>query len=180
MQNSRLNSHERKRGGNGFLDASMASSSSSYANGQHTYSASAPPSQQTRYGQRSPSPPASTYFPFLAADQDRARLQPVPDAESHFAYSTTLRRHHVDGGAEIAQAVNAEATSIWTRFIAFVTGEPQQRSLEDGRRPSPVRAAVAEERKDTVSAKFAHASVEVSLATLFKLLSRGSSEPRTQ
>ncbi|KAJ7202778.1 HAD-like domain-containing protein [Mycena pura] len=41
---------------------------------------------------RSASSPASTYFPLLSIDAGAGtRLRPTADAESHFAYSTTLR-----------------------------------------------------------------------------------------
>jgi hypothetical protein len=77
---------------------------------------------------RSPSPPASTYFPLLSADTD-ARFRPTADAESHFAYSTTLRRHQSEGAAALKSpvvfdaAVNAEASSLWRRAINKITGQ---------------------------------------------------------
>lgn len=139
--------------------SAMASSSSS-AFYRHAFQDHPPPS---------PSPPASTYFPHLAADTS-ARLRPTPDAESHFAYSTTLRRHHSEGSAltrpsELASALNAEASSLWSRTVGYVTGQPSSdpQSLESGRgTPSVVRR---EEPKDTVSARFAHYSVEVRCLT---------------
>lgn len=130
---------------------------------------------------RSPSPPASSYFPLLSADTN-ARLRPTPDAEAHFAYSTTLRRHHSDGAAlnsptQFAAAVEAEATSLWKRALLTITGQPdpQQRDrdrdiqraegvesgLGEQRSPPLVGGLQKEQKKDTASAKFAHYGVEV-------------------
>jgi Ca2+-transporting ATPase len=115
--------------------------------------------------QRSPSPPASAYFP-LVQDDVHPRFQATPDAESHFAYSTTLRRHHVDGGAlptpkGLAAAVNAEASSLWSQMINFFSGRTKNdyQLLENGRETPPVQQRM--ELKGTASAKFAHCSVEV-------------------
>lgn len=129
---------------------------------------------------RVPSPPASSYFPLLSADTN-ARLRPTPDAEAHFAYSTTLRRHYSDGAAlnsptQFAAAVEAEATSLWKRALLTITGQPvpQPRDREPqraegvesglgGQRSPPVGGLQKEQKKDTASAKFAHYRVEVRL-----------------
>lgn len=143
-----------------------ASSSSNYRVGQHSANA---------YGHapRSPSPPASAYFPLLSADTT-SRLRPTRDAESHFAYSTTLRRHSEGVGlsspAVFAAAVNAEATSLWTRAVNTITGrqtnEYQMVGNGRGTPPDLQRAPT----KDTASAKFAHHTVEVSLHARLKLI----------
>ena len=137
---------ERKRSGHA-LSPQASSSSSSF---RHNMT------------QRPPSPPASTYFPLLSADTDNVQLRPVADAESHFAYSTTLRRHNVEGSltspTEIAAAVNAEASSLWSRALGHITGQPES-SLES-RRGSPVPPQ-RQETKDTLSARFAHTSIQV-------------------
>ncbi|KIY69789.1 calcium-transporting P [Cylindrobasidium torrendii FP15055 ss-10] len=109
--------------------------------------------------QRPETPPASTYFPLLSENPDDARLQPLPDAESHFAYSTTLRRHSQEpplgSPTDIAAAVEAEASSLWSRARAHITGEPEH-SIESGRgTPLPPQPP-----QDTLSARFAHTSVE--------------------
>ncbi|KAJ7672090.1 hypothetical protein B0H17DRAFT_1017457 [Mycena rosella] len=150
---TRLNSsgmgHERKRPSS----ATAASTSSSFA--RHTFA--------MHDQQRSASPPASTYFPLLSGDTG-ARLRPTPDAESHFAYSTTLRRHHPDGlplsPTDFASAVNAEASSLWSRAVGVVTGQPPETSVEDGRATPPARQEV----RDTMSARFAHCSIEETVA----------------
>ncbi|TFK44983.1 Ca-transporting ATPase [Crucibulum laeve] len=117
---------------------------------------------------RSPSPPASAYFPLLSADT-QARLRPTADAESHFAYSTTLRRHQSEGAAlaspaDFAAAVNAEASSLWTRAMNAISGQnpPEYQSLENGRATPPV--VQREERRDTLSSQFAHYSIEDTIA----------------
>ena len=116
---------------------------------------------------RADSPPASAYFPLLSADTN-ARLRPTPDAEAHFSYSTTLRRHQSEGAAALASpavfaaAVNAEATSLWTRAVNAITGRQtnEYQPVESGRATPSVQAR--EEAKDTASGKFAHYTVEVS------------------
>jgi len=123
------------------------------------------------YGQqpRADSPPASAYFPLLSADTN-ARLRPTPDAESHFAYSTTLRRHQSEGAAALASpaafagAVNAEATTLWTRAVNFITGRQtnEYQPIEEGRDTPHLQRP--EEAKDTASGKFAHHTVEATIA----------------
>jgi Ca2+-transporting ATPase len=129
------------------------------------YRVSNPRSAGYRQQQRSPSPPASAYFP-LVQGSEHARFQATPDAEAHFAYSTTLRRHHVDGAAlptpkGFAAAVNAEASSLWSRTINFISGRTTNyyQPLENGRDTPPVQQRV--ESHGTLSAKFAHCSIEV-------------------
>lgn len=112
---------------------------------------------------RSESPPASAYFPLLSADSN-ARLRPVPDAEAHFAYSTTLRRHPAElTMASTAQAVNAEASSLWSKFVGTVTGQRQKDEYGERMENGHVIAAdvPGEGKRDTASAQFAHYSVEV-------------------
>jgi P-type Ca2+ transporter type 2C len=109
---------------------------------------------------RSPSPPASAYFPLLSADTN-ARFRPIPDAESHFAYSTTLRRHHSEAlksPADFAAVVNAEASSLWARMVNAITGQ-QNKDYQRAETPG-VSTDVS---KDTASSKFAHSTVDVSL-----------------
>lgn len=118
-----------------------------------------------RQHQRSPSPPASAYFPLLQ-DDVHPRFQATPGADAHFAYSTTLRRHHVDGAAlstpkGLAAAVNAEASSLWSRMINFISGRTTNdyQPLTNGSDTPPVHERA--EPEGTLSAKFAHCSVEV-------------------
>ncbi|KAF4620920.1 hypothetical protein D9613_000938 [Agrocybe pediades] len=119
------------------------------------------------FGPRSPSPPASAYFPLLSADTN-SRLRPTPDANAHFAYSTTLRRHQSEGAAALASpavfaaAVNAEATGLWTRAINKITGRDsvEYQPVENGRSTPP---AQREAPKDTASGKFAHLTAEATV-----------------
>ncbi|KAG2016017.1 calcium-transporting ATPase [Coprinopsis cinerea AmutBmut pab1-1] len=111
---------------------------------------------------RSPSPPASAYFPLLSADVSN-RLRPTPNAEQHFAYSTQLRRHQSEAAAALASpavfaaTVNAEATTLWTRIMNWVTGKETHDYLPvHEEAPEPQK----EDRRDTPSAHFAHLTVE--------------------
>ncbi|KAG6853669.1 hypothetical protein C0991_002467 [Blastosporella zonata] len=112
---------------------------------------------------RSPSPPASAYFPLLSGDT-RARLRPTADADAHFAYSTTLRRHPSEAAAlaspaHLAHAVNAEAQTLWSRAIAYVTGRrgDYEPLVENGRVSPPSQR---DSQAPTASAQFAHTSVQ--------------------
>ena len=159
---------KRSNTGGNTTPAAPSSSSSSSA-----YAYPPPP--------RSDSPPASAYFPLLAADRDSdsARLRPIPDAESHFAYSTTLRRHHPEGHhtADIAQVVNAEAVSLWSRVVSHITGQPISSRDEDDFPHGRV-----DPKRDTASARFAHCSAEVrvNIALSLELLFTKSSSYRTR
>lgn len=142
----------------------MASSSSAhfYRNPQHSANGH---NSQFHGVPRSPSPPASAYFPLLSADGTN-RLRPTPNAEQHFAYSTQLRRHQTDAAAALASpavfaaAVNAEATSLWTRTINFVTGRTthEYQAVDD---QEDSAGPPKEDRRDTPSAHFAHVSPQV-------------------
>lgn len=120
--------------------------------------------------QRSPSPPASTYFPLLSTDAG-ARLRPTPDAGSHFAYSTTLRRHHSDGAAltnpgTLASAIEQETSTLWARAVGAVTG--QLPTVQEGGYESVPTGEqrVTEHKGDTVSSKFCRVSAEVRCPSL--------------
>ncbi|KAG8769608.1 High affinity Ca2+/Mn2+ P-type ATPase-like protein, partial [Serendipita sp. 405] len=66
--------------------------------------------------QRPPSPPATAYFSGFTNEQDPSGAYREPtartDAQAHFAYSTTLRRHHVDSSG------HAATTPIHPDFLA--------------------------------------------------------------
>ena len=138
-----------------------ASSASNYRVSQYSATGNGYPPHP-----RSPSPPASAYFPLLSAQDTTSRLRPTPDAEAHFAYSTTLRRHQTETAAalaspaEFAAAVNAEAAGLWTRTINTITGRQTNEYQPVGRETPPITQR--EETKDTASGKFAHMTVEVS------------------
>ena len=124
------------------------------------------PRSASRQHPRSPSPPASAYFPLVPGDA-HPRFQATPDAEAHFSYSTTLRRHHVDAAGlstprGFVAVVNAEATSVWTRIRDFLSSQTKgdYQPLDNGRGSPPLQQRA--EAKDTSSATFAHCSIEVS------------------
>ncbi|KAJ7750112.1 Ca-transporting ATPase [Mycena maculata] len=153
--------YERKRP---LSAAPPAASSSSSSFARHTFAMHDQP--------RAASPPASTYFPLLSGDSG-ARLRPTADADSHFSYSTTLRRHHPEGlplsPTDLAHVVNVEASSLWSRAVGAVTGQPPETSLENGRATPPPTL----EAHDTMSARFAHTSVEETVAHFRTSLTSG-------
>lgn len=159
---------ERKRSpARDLAEGPATASSSSSALSRHTAttrSATLPPP-------RTSSPPASAYFSQFAADDSHV-AQAAPDASSHFAYSTTLRRHQQEGplgftqtphGAalsslqELRSAVTEEGPSgLWERSVNAVKSLLPGESSDYERLPTH-----REETKDTPSAKFAHYSAEV-------------------
>ena len=153
----------KKRNGNNLSHIPMTPMATSSASNYHT-----PTTYHGAHSShpRSPSPPASAYFPLLSADTN-ARFRPTADAESHFAYSTTLRRHQSEGASALksptvfAAAVNAEAFSLWRRVLNTITGQQNKdyQRVENGSRTPSVSTDVA---KDTASSKFAHCTVNVS------------------
>ncbi|EKM53692.1 uncharacterized protein PHACADRAFT_163996 [Phanerochaete carnosa HHB-10118-sp] len=118
------------------------------------------------------SPPASAYFTQHASD-DSHILEPTgPDANAHFAYSTTLRRHHAEGllgfpptprglADEFGHVVPDEGpVGVFQRAVYFVKSYfPGSEENEYERLP-----VHRDERKDSPSARFAHYSVENTLA----------------
>lgn len=113
---------------------------------------------------RSPSP-ASAYFEFPSSGDDAStRLRPTPNAEAHFAYSTTLRRHPSEAAvlaspAYFAKAVNEEASTLWSKVVGLITGKHQDEytRMENGA-TTPLSQ---EPPTSTASAQFAHTSIEV-------------------
>ena len=121
---------------------------------------------------RSDSPPASAYFSNFAQD-DAYAPRPTADASAHFAYSTTLRRHHPEGPLAFPQSppgptfprfddlrntiAEEGPTGVWDRFVHFLK-EFWPGGAEAEYQPVVTRR---EERKDTPSARFAHFSAEV-------------------
>jgi Ca2+-transporting ATPase len=65
--------------------------------------------------------------------------------------------------ASTAQAVNAEASSLWSKFVGTVTGQRQKDEYGERMENGHVIAAdvPGEGKRDTASAQFAHYSVEV-------------------
>lgn len=148
-------------------------SSSSSAFVRHTVnnrSATLPPPP------RSGSPPASAYFTQFSVD-DTYEPRPTADATSHFAYSTTLRRHHPEGFPqgpngtvlptfnEIRSVVAEEGpTGLWQRTVQTFRSYFPSGATEDYERLPSRR----EEHKDTPSARFAHYSIDVRLFYVYQ------------
>lgn len=125
---------------------------------------------------RSSSPPASTYFtPYDGAHHGDP--QPAtPDANAHFAYSTTLRRHRAEGPLglgtpgsangfpkleELRTVVEEEGPSgLWQRSLGVVKG-----LLSKDERYEKLDTPLTSVHRETPSAIFAHRSVEVCLLT---------------
>jgi P-type Ca2+ transporter type 2C len=164
--------YERKKRVLSHIPLSSPMATSSASNYRTT---TTPTAYQTTHPNHSrvSSPPASAYFPLLSPDVN-GRFVPTPNAESHFAYSTTLRRHQSEGAAALkspavfAAAVNAEASSLWTRLVDTVTGRQtnEYQRVENG-----TSSATKADAKDTASAKFAHYPVDVSPTTKPPVLS---------
>jgi len=124
----------------------------------------------TSYGyspiaQREPSPPASSYFANFPTDPD-SHADPIPlaNAQEHFAYSTTLRRHHTEDPlttpirrGELAEGFSAFTYRLRRLWEQWKFGE-REPGLENGlgARESP------EPPKEGVSVIFASRSIEVS------------------
>ena len=149
--------------------------SSSYS-ARARYSANPSPSARPppAYAQyRSESPPASAYFSHFSGDHHQEPQPSRPDTNAHFAYSTTLRRHTLEGPlglpppppgggitsiGELRSVVEAEgARGIWDRtggrLIAAFTQREQYERLPMHKEESAQR--------ESVSARFAHYSIQV-------------------
>jgi len=127
----------------------------------------------TSYGysplaQREPSPPASTYFANFPTDPD-SHADPIPlaNAQEHFAYSTTLRRHYIEDPlttpirrGEFADGFIAFSYRLRRLWEQWRSGE-RELGLENGsggREPGQS----SEPPKEGVSVIFASRSIEVS------------------
>jgi len=131
--------------------------------------------------QRSPSPPASSYFPSVSATQS-GDPQPAPGAATHFAYSTTLRRHHHEPSlslqlapnlADITSTVSAEGLpSLWQKMKGLITRQLSQDTIPNHYELVPPGGRVSrEDHKDTPSARFSSWTIEVRGRLKFQLFS---------
>lgn len=146
-------------------------------------SSAAPAPQPYPYShQRSPSPPASSYFPSVSAIQS-GEPQPTPGASTHFAYSTTLRRHHLEGpGLQISSNFNDITSSeglpsLWQKakgaLARLSDGTENRYELASAGEwvGQPSRLREDRDRRETPSARFAHWTVEVSVSFHFACVS---------
>lgn len=119
--------------------------------------------------QRQPSPPASAYFSgFTGIEEPRA----TKDADAHFAYSTTLRRHNtehnfVNGASSskiqsIGRIVGEESVGLLDRVISHVSGQQSLENRPDDRRANGLGQSEKSAR-ETPSAIHAHSTLEVCL-----------------
>ncbi|KAI8971019.1 calcium-transporting ATPase [Trametes punicea] len=178
---------ERKRSPSPLPDYPTASTSSARAR----YAAN--PRSATFASYRSESPPASAYFSHFSGDHHEEPQPTVPDAHAHFAYSTMLRRHTLEGPLGLphsASAVNipsldelrtvaqAEgARGIWERTIGRIIALFNQRGQYE---QLPTHAEQGTSQRESASARFAHCSVQDTLAYFGTSASQGLSSRRVQ
>ncbi|KAI6043477.1 hypothetical protein EDC04DRAFT_708816 [Pisolithus marmoratus] len=139
------------------------------------------PSNQVHTPLRPSSPPASSYFPTVSASQS-GEPQPAPGASTHFAYSTTLRRHHHEHSLSIPLPPKlppgVTADGLWQRIVKLVTG---RRSYDDGLEDGHVlidrdpQALQRERHRETPAARFAHCSIEDTIAHFHSSINAGLS-----
>lgn len=127
----------------------------------------------TSYGyspvaQREPSPPASTYFANFPTDPD-SHADPVPlaNAQEHFAYSTTLRRHHIEDPltTPIRRGEFAEGFNAFTYRLRRLWDQWKFRGRDPGLENGLGGPGPPEPPKEGVSVVFASRSIEVSYWT---------------
>lgn len=169
-RNGSASHHERKKHNQQDMTSIPLTSSMPYSSSTSTLRNPRGASFDPR---RTSSPPASAYFPLL--EENNARTMVPHDAEAHFAYSTQLRRHQTElsalrSPADFAAAVNARATSFWSRIFDTVTGRKEEREDLEDRRPA-YSALEQESKGETLSAKFAHCSIQVCTHTLLLIYS---------
>ena len=138
-----------------------AASTSTYMRGPPPLQRSATLPEPTRCG----TPPASSYF-HTTQGGDNAEPQPiVADADSHFAYSTTLRRHHYDLTSPTAAIQNFTHGNWQGALDSFSRGTSSRHSLDHpppSRVPHPSKDLGTQRgAPETPSSKFSHSTVEV-------------------
>lgn len=118
-------------------------------------------------GGRTDSPPASAYFSDFVGEQDP---QPItPETSSHFAYSTTLRRHSLSHPAgvtsfeELRSVVAEEGPSgLWHRVVAPIKGYFSQGGGQTAEYERVPMQVLKEEKHETPSSRFVYYNVQVS------------------
>ncbi|RPD57840.1 calcium-transporting ATPase, partial [Lentinus tigrinus ALCF2SS1-6] len=177
---------ERKRQQAQDFDFTSEASSSSARPRQ---SANARPPVYAAY--RSESPPASAYFSHVSGDHHFEPQPTRPDTNAHFAYSTTLRRHTLEGPlglpppsaggissfGELKSVVETEgAKGLWHRtlgpVVAAISGRDEYERLPTHREDTS--------QKESASARFAHYSIQDTLAHFGTSATDGLSSRRVQ
>lgn len=110
-------------------------------------------------------PPASSYFRTTQGD-DNAEPQPlVADADSHFAYSTTLRRHHYELTSPTSAIQNITHGNWQGALDSFSRGTSSRHSLDhppSNRTPYPSKGpGTPQSAPETPSSKFSYSTIEV-------------------
>lgn len=128
-------------------------------------SSPAPQPVHSSFHQRSPSPPASSYFPSVSVTQDGEPL-PTPGAANHFAYSTTLRRHHHEAtfNLQLPQNLADEGLpSLWQKSKDVITRQLSRDTPENHYELVSTGEWVGQPQKyrETPSARFANWTAEV-------------------
>ena len=138
-----------------------AASTSTYMRGP------APPPRSSTLPEppRPRTPPASSYFR-TTQGSDNAEPQPlVADADSHFAYSTTLRRHHYELTNPTSAIQNITHGNWQGALDSFSRGTSSRHSLDhppSNRIPYPSKGpGTPQSAPETPSSKFSYSTIEV-------------------
>lgn len=147
-----------------------------------------PPPAYAQY--RTESPPASAYFSHFSGDHHEEPQPSRPDTNAHFAYSTTLRRHTLEGPlglpppppgggitsiGELRSVVETEgARGLWERTGGRLTAAFTQREQFER---LPMHREETQAKAESVSARFAHYSIQVRCHS-FMLQSQRPTFPR--
>ncbi|KAI0629557.1 calcium-transporting ATPase [Trametes polyzona] len=170
---------------------------SDYNPNASTSSARARPSANPRSpaytNYRSESPPASAYFSHFSGDHHEEPQPTIPDASAHFAYSTTLRRHTLEGPlglphpppgsgittlGELRNVVETEgAKGLWERTVGRLVAAFTQR---DHYERLPTHREEHPSQKESASARFAHTSIQDTLAHFGTSTTDGLSSRKVQ
>lgn len=140
------------------------------------------PYSSSSAAQRDPSPPASAYFTGFSETDEPAAAE---GASSHFAYSTTLRRHNVDsssnaGGSNLhslGRMVSNEGAELLDRVISTVSGRHslEARRLDDSRMNGNGSGFTDKGIQETPSLIYAHTTIEDTASRFNTSLSNGLS-----
>lgn len=114
---------------------------------------------------RQRTPPASSYFR-TSQGNDNSEPQPiVADAGSHFAYSTTLRRHHYELTSPTTAIQNITHGDWQGALDSFSRGTQSRHSLDRTRQSGAAYPSkglgTPQNAPDTPSSKFSHSTIEV-------------------
>ncbi|KAH9851152.1 calcium-transporting ATPase [Lenzites betulinus] len=181
---------ERKRSPpNDYAGPSASSGSTSSTRARFSVNPRSP--AYTNY--RSESPPASAYFSHFSGDHHEEPQPTSSDTGAHFAYSTTLRRHTLEGPlglphpppgsgittlGELRTVVEHEgAKGLWDRTVGRLVSAFSER---DQYERLPTHRDDRQTQKESASARFAHSSIQDTLAHYATSATSGLSSRRVQ